>query len=203
MAISTEMTLELQDLIDRDKINQCLLRYARGVDRLDEELILSAFHADAIDFHAKGRCGSAKEFLGWWLPTQAHREVAQHYVTNGTIDIDGDMAHVESYFLALMKTKGQDATFLTGGRYTDRMEKRGGEWKIALRLVHISGLSSARPCNYRGSIPSMSAQGTELILRTCGHWKFPSRFATGRARGSHWSSTEVSAQPAGLEAAVP
>lgn len=137
MAISADMIPELQDLIDRDKINQCLLRYARGIDRLDEELILSAFHADAIDFHAKGRCGSAREFLGWWVPTQVQREVAQHYVTNGSIDIDGDMAHVESYFLALMKTKGQDATFLTGGRYTDRMEKRGGEWKIALRLVHI------------------------------------------------------------------
>jgi len=150
MAISAEMILELQNLIDRDKINQCLLRYARGVDRLDEELILSAFHADAIDFHAKGRCGSAKEFLGWWLPTQAHREVAQHYVTNGTIDIDGDMAHVESYFLALMKTKGQDATFLTGGRYTDRMEKRGGEWKIALRLVHIEWTVECKAVQLQG-----------------------------------------------------
>jgi 3-phenylpropionate/cinnamic acid dioxygenase small subunit len=137
MEISEDMIRELQELIDRDKINQCLLRYARGVDRLDAELILSAFHEDAIDFHCKGRCGSAKHFLGWWAPTQAMREVAQHYVTNVTIDIDDDTAHVESYFLALMKTKGQDATFLTGGRYTDRMEKRGGEWKVALRLVHI------------------------------------------------------------------
>lgn len=137
MANGAQVTPEIQDLIDRERIRQCLVRYTRGIDRLDEELVLSAFHPDAIDIHAKGRYGTARAFLDWWVPTQAQREVAQHFLTNFTIDIDGDVAHVESYFVTVSKTKGQDATFLTGGRYTDRFEKREGEWKIALRLVHI------------------------------------------------------------------
>ncbi|HKT72214.1 MAG TPA: nuclear transport factor 2 family protein [Steroidobacteraceae bacterium] len=137
MTASVPISPELQDLIEREKINQCLLRYTRGIDRLDVELIRSAFHPDAIDYHAKGRRGSAQAFLDWWVPTQAQREVAQHFLTNVTIDMSGDTAHVESYFITLMKSKGQDTTFLTGGRYIDRMEKRNGEWRIALRLVHI------------------------------------------------------------------
>lgn len=137
MAHQARVAPELQDLIDREQIKQCMLRYTRGIDRLDEELILSAFHPDAIDIHAQGRSGTARQFLDWWVPTQANREVAQHFVTNFTIDLDGDVAHVESYFITVSKAKGQDVTFLTGGRYTDRVEKREGAWKIALRLVHI------------------------------------------------------------------
>lgn len=137
MSKSAQVTPELQELIDREQIKQCMIRYTRGIDRLDEDLILSAFHPDAIDIHAKGRIGTARAFLDWWVPTQAQREVAQHFVTNFTIDIDGDEAHVESYFVTVSKKKDQDATFLTGGRYTDRVEKRAGDWKIALRLVHI------------------------------------------------------------------
>lgn len=137
MTESAPSAAELRDLIDREKIQQCLLRYTRGIDRLDVELILSAFHPDAIDYHAQGRRGSAQDFLDWWLPTQPPREVAQHFVTNTTIDLDGDQAHVESYFIAVMKAKGQDTTYLTGGRYVDRLEQRQGQWKIALRLVHI------------------------------------------------------------------
>ena len=48
-------TLEhmIAELWDREQIRQCLHRYARGVDRFDRELILSAFHPDALDEHGK------------------------------------------------------------------------------------------------------------------------------------------------------
>ncbi len=39
--------------MDREAIRDCLLRYARGVDRFDRELIVSAFHPGAIDVHGK------------------------------------------------------------------------------------------------------------------------------------------------------
>ena len=37
---------QLQQLLDREAIRDCLMRYRRGVDRFDRELILSAFHTD-------------------------------------------------------------------------------------------------------------------------------------------------------------
>ena len=35
----------------RDEIRELLTRYCRGVDRMDAELIASAYHPDAIDEH--------------------------------------------------------------------------------------------------------------------------------------------------------
>jgi hypothetical protein len=43
----------LGELLDRDHIVRCLQRYARGIDRLDEELYRSAFHPDAFDCHGE------------------------------------------------------------------------------------------------------------------------------------------------------
>ena len=39
----------MQDLLDRQAILDCLNRYCMGVDRHDSELLISAFHADAVD----------------------------------------------------------------------------------------------------------------------------------------------------------
>lgn len=137
MSPQTPVSPELQDLIDREQIRQCMTRYTRGIDRLDPDLIRTAFHPDAIDIHSKEHGGSPQDFLDWWVPTQARREVSQHYVTNYAIDIEGDTAHVESYWFMPVKMKDQDKAWLVGGRYNDRVERRNGAWKIALRLVHI------------------------------------------------------------------
>jgi hypothetical protein len=125
----------LKALIDKEAIRDCFLRYTRGIDRADIDLIRSAFHEGAVDHHAQGVRGSVDDMLAWWLPQQAEREATQHFVTNQTIDLDGDVAHVESYFLVFIKQKAQSHGALIGGRYADRFERCGGVWKIALRIV--------------------------------------------------------------------
>lgn len=125
----------LKALLDKEAIRECFLRYMRGIDRLDVELIRSAFHEGAIDHHTNDVRGSVADLLAWWLPQQADREATQHFVTNQTIALDGDRAHVESYFLVFIKQKAQTLGALIGGRYVDRFEKRDGEWKVALRVV--------------------------------------------------------------------
>ena len=47
-AIDSEKRLRLEQLLDRQEILDCLLRFCRGMDRFDRELFLSAFHSDAI-----------------------------------------------------------------------------------------------------------------------------------------------------------
>ena len=125
---------KLQRLIDRQEILDCLLRYTRGVDRMDLDLVRSAFHPHGLDCHGPVT-GSAEDFLDWWTPLQKEREATQHFVTNQTVELDGDVAHVETYYLAVMKHRGSDRTQLVAGRYADRLERFEGEWKIAVRVV--------------------------------------------------------------------
>jgi hypothetical protein len=124
----------VQQLQDRQDITDCLHRYTRGVDRVDEELIRSAYHCDAIDFHGPVN-GTVDDFLAWWLPFQPDREVSQHYVSNIAIDLDGDTAHVEAYFVFRHKLKSDPTMTISGGRYVDRYEKRDIGWRIAVRVV--------------------------------------------------------------------
>jgi hypothetical protein len=125
---------EVDRLLDKQAIVDCTLRYTRGVDRLDEELYRSAFWEDAVDFHGAVPL-SPDEFLAWFLPQQEGREATQHYVLNHTIEIDGDTAHGETYFLAIIKWRDKDYVQMVGGRYVDRFERRNGEWRIAVRNV--------------------------------------------------------------------
>jgi SnoaL-like domain len=124
----------VQELLDRQAIMDCLHRYTRGVDRVDEDLIRSAFHPDATDYHGPVT-GTVDDFLAHWLPLQPPREVSQHYIANTTIDLDGDTAHVETYFTFFQKLKGQSEMTLSGGRYADRFDRRETGWRIALRVV--------------------------------------------------------------------
>jgi hypothetical protein len=139
----------LRAILDREEIRDCLHRYTRGVDRADQELIRSAFHEDGIDCHGPVT-GSVDDFLGWWLPEQDAREATQHYLTNVVIDLDGDVAHVESYFFVTIKLLAREDLAFSGGRYTDRLERRDGEWRIAVRVVHVEWTAT-------GDAPNMGA----------------------------------------------
>lgn len=131
--MDAEHVAKLQELWDRKEIEEALLRYTRGLDRLDLELYRSAFTKDGLDNH--GPAKSPEEFLEDWLPKQADREVTEHVVSNLAIEIDGDTAHAESYHLVAVKQKNEDVVNLHAGRYADRLAKEDGVWRIAVRVV--------------------------------------------------------------------
>lgn len=125
----------ITELWDREQIRQCLHRYARGVDRFDRDLILSAFHSDCIDEHGKF-VGTAEEFVEWALNMHEKAQLShQHCLLNHSCELNGDTAHAETYFMfTAMNRKGKPLT-IGGGRYIDRLEKRDGEWRIAARVT--------------------------------------------------------------------
>src|SRR5207302_4545034 len=43
-----EKLARLEQLLERQDILDCMVRFSRGMDRFDRELFLSAFHADAV-----------------------------------------------------------------------------------------------------------------------------------------------------------
>ena len=133
--------LALEELIDRERIKDVLARYARGIDRLDRGLVETAFWPEATDHHAVFT-GTAKEFLDWSIPNMgASVDTQQHRIGPPLIRITGDEAAVESYFTCpqfLHGPNAEDAGRLkldVGGRFVDRMVKRGREWRILERTV--------------------------------------------------------------------
>jgi hypothetical protein len=131
---SRSWEVEVRALLDRQAIWDCLMRYTRGVDRLDQELIRSAFWGDARDSHGQ-MDGSAEQFIRTWMPTQAVREACQHSVSNHYVELAGDAANAETYFQVAIRNAGSEALELVGGRYLDRYTRRRGEWRIQTRLV--------------------------------------------------------------------
>jgi hypothetical protein len=129
------LAADVQDLIDREAIRSCLHRYCRGVDRFDRNLILSAFHPDCLDEHGKF-VGTPEEFVDWALDQHGRAHLShQHLLLNHTVDIAGEIAHAETYFMFISMNRAGRPVTMGGGRYVDRLEKRAGEWRIAARVT--------------------------------------------------------------------
>lgn len=131
----------LQILEDREAIREAMFAYCRGIDRGDEAQLRSAYWPDATDRHGAYQ-GSATGFIEHALPKLGKGRYV-HNVANLSIQLNGDSAAVESYFLAYQADEGKDgqwqSTFLCG-RYVDRFEARATaqsarEWRIAARVV--------------------------------------------------------------------
>ena len=125
---------ELRALLDKAQIHDVLMRYSRGVDRGDGELVVSCFHPDAtLDM---GRRPMSAAALAEGI-TKMTATGTMHFIGNEYVEVDGDAAHSETYFISYATITGQDqpATRSRGGRYLDRFERRDGAWKIARRLL--------------------------------------------------------------------
>jgi ketosteroid isomerase-like protein len=121
-------------LQDRQAIHDCLMAYSRGVDRLDRELLLSVYHPDAVDDHGVF-VGSPEAFADWVVAMHTATHLShQHCIFNTSVDLDGDVAHVESYYLFVGLNRAGTPLAMSGGRYLDRFEKRAGRWAIAARV---------------------------------------------------------------------
>jgi hypothetical protein len=130
----------LRHLLDRQAIWDCLHRYTRGVDRLDRELLLSAYHADAIDDHG-AFVGAPAAFADWALPHhREHQRSTQHLILNHSCELDGDTAHSETYCLYVGVNRNGSIDVI-GNRYVDRLERRG-HWAIARRVCVVEWVSS-------------------------------------------------------------
>ncbi len=135
--------MDMQELLDKQAIHEALMRYARGVDRGDAELICSAYHPDAVDEHG------VADYTGLTVgpaivELMASAPMSMHHITNYSITLhDDDTAGCESYFTVWQshQVDGREATLHALGRYVDRFEKRDGEWRIAHRLVIVEHTS--------------------------------------------------------------
>lgn len=144
--MSTPQThARLERLLERQDILDCLVRFCRGMDRFDRELFLSAFHPDAVI--AAGDFVDGPEDLYDWASAlhEQGQSATHHNLLNHSCDIDGDVAHAETYYLFVGRNR-DGTNWLAGGRYIDRLQRRDGAWRIALRTNAIE---------WSGTVPTL------------------------------------------------
>jgi hypothetical protein len=149
----------LEQLLDRQDIHDCLIRFSRGMDRFDRELFLSAFHRDAV-IAAGPFVGGPIELYEWASVLHEQGQASTHHnLLNHTCEIEGDVAHTETYYLFVGRNR-DDTNWIAGGRYIDRLERREGVWKIALRTnaIEWSGMVPTLPIPFL-DVPGIHTNG--------------------------------------------
>ena len=141
-----ELETKLQYLMDRQDIYDCITSTSRGNDRFDKELIVGAYHPDAIHELGENKISGSDYGDHACHAHAAMCEVNLHNVTMHRCDIDGDVAHCESYVLGMFLDNGCETSRLLAGRYIDMLERRDGKWGIVLRraTVEVPLAGSAR-----------------------------------------------------------
>jgi hypothetical protein len=128
----------LEQLLDREAIRSVLYRYCRAIDRRDAPLLESVYWDGANEWHG-GYRGSAAGFRELAMQGPGSFEVMRHSLGTINIDLDGDVAYSEAYFVASgvlrERRDGERMLRVHEGRYLDKFERRRGEWRITRRTV--------------------------------------------------------------------
>ena len=133
-----DQNAELQALLDRDKIRDCIVRLARGEDRRDAAVLSACFWPDSTFDYAMYK-GTFAEYLAWVVPGADVILNTQHVLGQTLIELDGDTAKAETHVISYHRVDmGEDVgehDTCIGGRYLDDMEKRNGAWGIKHRTM--------------------------------------------------------------------
>ncbi len=133
MALIERLQTDVAYLKDRQQIHDVYMRYMRGFDRNDVELMRGAFWPDVQINYGK-QSYTFDEFVVRHL--HQHIETMKawgHLLTNQSVDLNGDVAHVEVTVTRLSSSKKDSKSMIISGRYIDRLDRRNGEWRIAMR----------------------------------------------------------------------
>jgi len=158
--IAGERAARLEQLLDRQDIFDCVTRVSRAIDRFDRQLFLSAYHPDAV-IDAGGLVGEpASVYDAGAALHESGQSSTLHHLTNHSCEVDGDLAHAETYFLYVGRNR-DGTNWAAGGRYVDRLERRDGAWRIALRctVMEWSGMIPVAEVPLFENVPDLHLNG--------------------------------------------
>lgn len=170
----------VERLVAVEEIRSAVHRYCRGVDRLDVELMRSAYLPGAVDDHGTW-VGDAADFCAHVVASHTRYDTTLHCVLQHAVEVDGpETARGEAYVVThLVRTDetGQRWHDTWYGRYADRYGRTDGRWGIAHRVcVHELTESAplAPPMPVRAELFAQGAddRGTGAVL---GPAAFPGR----------------------------
>ncbi len=141
------MTITIEQLLATEACREAARRYSYGIDRLDGEVMKSAYWPDAIDDHGVF-VGNAWEFCERVVASHDRFTWTMHTIFNHRVEIepDGQHARGEVYNVSYLFTEDDRRLATWYGRYLDAYECREGEWRILHRVcVHHSDVSEHVP----------------------------------------------------------
>jgi hypothetical protein len=173
---------ELLELLAKQKITEVIHRYARAIDRMDVAMLRSVFHPGSRHRHfyegpssdpsLSSRPGAPCDFVAFAMDVLRTHTATHHQLGNVLIQLGSeDVATAETYFTAhhRMRPLGDPLAapnafdtpmdYFVGGRYLDRFERRGGDWRIVERIgmtdwarvdAPVSALAGAIPADTLG-----------------------------------------------------
>ena len=166
------ITEDLRSFLEREKIRDCIGRLARGEDRRAADQISSSFWPDSTcDFGVFS--GTFDAYLAWVVPGSPAIPVTQHVLGQSVIELDGEVALVESHVTGYHRINMGEAErdIIIGGRYLDRMEKRGGEWRISRRVMLYDWCHDIGPSiDWSKGLMGMPFSGAHFIGRAMGDY---------------------------------
>lgn len=142
----------LQELVDKQSISERLFDYARGVDRIDRELICSVFDPDARLDYGTMFTGTREEFADFIGLVHPAMEAHSHHVSNIKVTVDGDRAGSEAYVLVLLRSRGIGGSLndsVNSGRYVDEWRRSTEGWRIVHRR-YVHDMDSTQPAGSTG-----------------------------------------------------
>jgi hypothetical protein len=130
----------IEALLAKQAIREIHERYCRGVDRHDDALVQSCFWPEAPAEYGIWS-GRAVDLPGFAAPLlREHYTNTNHAISQCHVELRGDEAVSETYCHAshhLPDGVGGVVTDIVWCRYVDRLERRGGEWRVADRLLVV------------------------------------------------------------------
>jgi hypothetical protein len=131
---------EVDALLAERAIHDVVLRYCRGIDRRQFDLVRDCYHPDAIDEHGDFT-GTVDAFIEHATRSLLAFESTTHLTGNVLVELDPEnvrRARCETYAIAIHRLAARDARpardHVIGLRYVDGFEQRDGRWRIATRI---------------------------------------------------------------------
>ena len=133
------MSFSPEELSDIECIRNVGRRYSHALDRLDADGMRAVYWPDATDDHGPEFRGNAWDYVDVAMESHRRWDPSLHSLLNHLVELDpgGVTARGEIYCVAYLFEAARPVLHTWLGRYLDRYEKRGDEWRIADRVcVH-------------------------------------------------------------------
>lgn len=134
-----DATDRLRALEDRAAIHDLTMRYARGVDRRDLDLVAACFAPDA-GYEGGLGVGTIAVALAALRDRMQRYRTTMHFIANQLVELDGDRARCETYAIVYHRLEPDDEDaqdYIVGVRYVDDLARHGDGWWIVHRTAHL------------------------------------------------------------------
>jgi len=142
---------------DRNEILDVVATYAQAVDEQDIDRIVDCFTADGrIDFEGGQITGVGHDGIrtafedAFARPAFTPPAASTHLMANTLVTLEGDTAQAETQAVAFLANGALGTVTTRGLRYSDRLRKDPGGWRIVHR-VHRSLWQTEAPGDVHNS----------------------------------------------------